>query len=301
MTATASTPAQTKALEERRPQRAYRLRAAVAPTFWIGVVLLVLFLLVALTANLWAPYGFAAIAGLPIAGPSSSHLLGTDLLGRDVFSRVALGTAPVLLLSLGSTAISTLAGALLGVVLALRRGVFDAFAMRVFEVLISIPFLILGLVLIAAVGVSNGSSSWLLVGVVVLIYLPRTTQVVRSAALGLVESDFVAAARARGESRVSIVVRELLPNLSGVTLVEFGVRAGYAPILISSLAFLGFGAQPPSPQWGVMISENRSTFASGNVWAVLGPAIALALLVIAINFVTDGIARYLDRSTVRVP
>lgn len=299
--ATSIAPVRLRHLLFGRPRTRRRLGAAVPPTFWVGVVLLIVFLLVALTARLWVPYGYAAIAGLPVADPSWSHLLGTDLLGRDVFSRVMLGTAPVMLLSLGSTAISTLVGALLGVVLALRRGVVDALAMRLFEVLISIPFLILGLVLIAAVGVSNGGSSWLLVGVVVLIYLPRTTQVVRSGALALVESDFVAAARARGESRRSIVVRELLPNLSGVTLVEFGVRAGYAPILISSLAFLGFGAQPPSPQWGVMISENRSTFASGNVWAVLGPAIALSLLVVAINFVTDGVARYLDRSTVRVP
>ena len=288
-------------LRASRRRRLARFRAAVPSTFWVGAVTLLLFLLIALTANLWAPYGYADIAGVPIQNPGWSHLLGTDLLGRDVFSRVMLGTAPVVLLSLGSTAASTLVGALLGVVLALRRGVADALAMRAFEVLISIPFLILGLVLIAAVGVANGGGSWLLVAVVVLIYLPRTTQVVRSAALGLVESDFVAVARARGESRRSIVVRELLPNLSGVALVEFGVRAGYAPILISSLAFLGFGAQPPSPQWGVMISENRSTFASGNVWAVLGPSIALALLVTAINFVTDGVARYLDRSTVRVP
>ena len=299
--AMAAAPVPVSELRRSRSQRVGRFRAAVPPTFWIGAVILVLFLLIALTASLWAPDGYADIAGIPIQNPSWSHLFGTDLLGRDVFSRVMLGTAPVMLLSLGSTAISTLIGALLGVVLALRRGVVDALAMRVFEVLISIPFLILGLVLIAAVGVANGRGSWLLVGVVVLIYLPRTTQVVRSAALGLVESDFVAAARARGENRRSIVVRELLPNLSGVTLVEFGVRAGYAPILISSLAFLGFGAQPPSPQWGVMISENRSTFATGNVWAVLGPAIALALLVVAINFVTDGVARYLDRSTVRVP
>lgn len=281
--------------------RSRRFRAAVPASFWVGIALLLMFLVVAVTASLWVPYGYADIAGIPISNPSGSHLLGTDLLGRDVFSRVMLGTAPVMLLSLGSTALSTLVGAILGIMLALRRGVIDALAMRVFEVLISIPFLILGLVLIAAVGVSNGGSSWLLVGVVVLIYLPRTAQVVRSAALGLVESDFVAAARARGERSASIVVRELLPNLTGVSLVEFGVRAGYAPILISSLAFLGFGAQPPSPQWGVMISENRSTFASGNIWAVLGPAIALSLLVIAINFVTDGVARYLDRSTVRVP
>jgi peptide/nickel transport system permease protein len=278
-----------------------RLRAAVPPSFWIGCSLLLVFVVIAATASLWAPYGYATIVSIPLLPPSGHYLLGTDLLGRDVFSRVMDGTAPVLALSLGSTAISTLAGGLLGLALALTRGTVDAIVMRVFEVLISIPFLILGLVLIAAVGVSNGGGSWLLVGVVVLIYLPRTAQVVRSAGLSLVESDFVAAARARGERRRSIVVRELLPNITGVALVEFGVRAGYAPILVSSLAFLGFGAQPPSPQWGVMISENRSTFATGNVWAVLGPALALGLLVIAINFVTDGLARVLDRSTVRVP
>ena len=122
----------------------------------------------------------------------------------------------------------------------------------------------------------------------------------RTVAVELVTRDFVTVARSRGESAWSITRRELAPNATGVLLVEFGVRAGYAPILISSLGFLGFGARPPSSQWGLMISENRDAIVTAPV-TVLAPAVALAVLVISLNLFTDGLARYLGRSAVRTP
>ena len=130
--------------------------------------------------------------------------------------------------------------------------------MRLFETLISIPLLVLALLAIAAAGPKASGSSLLLIGVVVLVYAPRIARMARAVAVDLVTRDYVTVARARGESVRSIVWRELTPNAAGVLLVEFGVRAGYAPILISSLGFLGFGARPPSPEWGLMISENRA-------------------------------------------
>jgi peptide/nickel transport system permease protein len=140
----------------------------------------------------------------------------------------------------------------------------------------------------------------LLIGVVVLVYTPRIARMARSVAVDLVTRDYVTVARARGESVPSIVWRELTPNAAGVLLVEFGVRAGYAPILISSLGFLGFGARPPSPEWGLMISENRAALVTAPM-TVLAPSAALALLVISLNLVTDGIARALGRSAERTP
>jgi peptide/nickel transport system permease protein len=172
--------------------------------------------------------------------------------------------------------------------------------MRLFETIISIPLLVLALLAIAAAGPKASGSGLLLIGVVVLVYAPRIARMARSVAVDLVTRDFVTVARARGESVRSIVWRELTPNAAGVLLVEFGVRAGYAPILISSLGFLGFGARPPSPEWGLMISENRAALFTAPL-TVLAPSVTLAVLVISLNLVTDGIARALGRSVERTP
>jgi peptide/nickel transport system permease protein len=172
--------------------------------------------------------------------------------------------------------------------------------MRTFEAVISIPLLVLALLIMAAAGPQLSGSRLLLIAVIVFVFVPRTARLARTIAVDLTALDFIMVARARGESAWSIAWRELAPNAASVLLVEFGVRAGFAPILISSLGFLGFGLQPPSPDWGLMISENRSALAAAPL-TVLGPAMALALLVISLNLVTDGIARALGRSVKRTP
>jgi peptide/nickel transport system permease protein len=267
----------------------------------IAALLLFAYFVIALTAPLWVPYDpFAAGTGLPFSGPSKSHLFGTDILGRDVFSRVAYGTRDVLYLALTSTFIATVIGGLIGLASGLVGGWVDELLMRLFETIISIPLLVLALLAIAAAGPAAAGSSLLLIGVVVLVYAPRIARMARSVAVDLVTRDFVTVARARGEPVRSIVWRELTPNAAGVLLVEFGVRAGYAPILISSLGFLGFGARPPSPEWGLMISENRAALFTAP-FTVLAPSLTLAVLVISLNLVTDGIARALGRSVERTP
>ena len=271
------------------------------PTMLVGGSVLVLFFLVAVTAPLWEPYDpTQAGAALPYLPASWHHVFGTDVLGRDVFSRVAEGTREVLFLSLASTALAVVLGGLVGLVSGYVGGWLDELLMRVFETIISIPLLVLALLAMAAAGPELSGSSALLIGVVVLVYAPRIARMARAVAVDLVTRDFVTVARSRGESVRSIVWRELTPNAAGVLLVEFGVRAGYAPILISSLGFLGFGAQPPSPEWGLMISENRAAIVTAPL-SVLGPAGALAVLVISLNLVTDGIARALGRSAERTP
>lgn len=266
----------------------------------IGAVILLIFVFVALTGPLWAPYSPYETTGLPFSGASSAHWFGTDVLGRDVFSRVVYGTRPVLYLSLTSTLIALVLGGVIGLASGLVGGWIDEALMRAFETIIAIPLLVLALLAIAAAGPKLAGDPLLLIGVVVLVYTPRIARMARTVAVDLVTRDFVTVARARGESVPSIVWRELTPNAAGVLLVEFGVRAGYAPILISSLGFLGFGAQPPSPEWGLMISENRAAIVTAPL-SVLAPAAALALLVISLNLVTDGVARFLGRSATRTP
>ena len=267
----------------------------------LAALVLSAYVVIALTGPLWTPYDpLQTGAGLPFSGASSSHLFGADILGRDVFSRVVYGTRDVLYLALTSTFIATVLGGLIGLASGLVGGWVDELLMRLFETLISIPLLVLALLAIAAAGPKAAGSSLLLIGVVVLVYTPRIARMARSVAVDLVTRDYVTVARARGESVPSIVWRELTPNAAGVLLVEFGVRAGYAPILISSLGFLGFGARPPSPEWGLMISENRAALVTAPL-TVLAPCAALAVLVISLNLVTDGIARALGRSAERTP
>jgi peptide/nickel transport system permease protein len=267
----------------------------------LAALMLLAYVVIALTGPLWTPYDpFAAGTGLPYSGASSAHLFGTDILGRDVFSRVVFGTRDVLYLALTSTFVATVIGGLIGLASGLVGGWVDELLMRLFETVISIPLLVLALLAIAAAGPKASGSSLLLMGVVVLVYAPRIARMARAVAVDLVTRDFVTVARARGESVRSIVWRELTPNAAGVLLVEFGVRAGYAPILISSLGFLGFGARPPSPEWGLMISENRAALVTAPL-TVLAPSATLAVLVISLNLVTDGIARALGRSAERTP
>jgi peptide/nickel transport system permease protein len=267
------------------------------PTFLVGLTILVIYLLVAMTGRFWAPYSPSKTGtGPPFSQPSAKHLLGTDQLGRDLFSRIVNGADEVLFLSLTGTLVSLLIGVPLGLVSGLVRGWFDELLMRILDVIISIPLLILALLVIAAAGPQLSGNYFLLIGVIAVVYAPRVARMARSTALNLVTSDFITAARARGESIWWIIWRELAPNATSVILVEFGVRAGYAPILIGSLGFLGFGVRPPTPEWGMMISENRVAIVTAPV-AVIAPAVTLAVLVIGLNLFTDGMARILGRST----
>jgi peptide/nickel transport system permease protein len=272
---------------------------ALPPTLLVGCAILAVYVLVALTARFWAPYSYEEIGtGIPLSPPTLHHFFGVDQLGRDVFSRVTLGTDKELLLALTSTFIAMALGGGLGLVSGLVGGWVDELVTRLIDLVISIPILILALLIITAAGPELSGSLVLLMIVVALVYLPRITRMARAVAIDLKARDFVTIARARGESVWSIVWREFTPNATGVLLVEFGVRAGWAPVLIGTLGFLGFGVRPPLPEWGVMISENRNTIAAAPI-VVLAPMMALSGLVIGLNFFTDGLARARGRSAQR--
>jgi peptide/nickel transport system permease protein len=226
---------------------------------------------------------------------SWAHPFGTDQLGRDVFSRVIYGGRIVILLSLSGTFLGLMIGAALGLFSGYVGGWLDEVLQRFLEALISIPFLVLALIAIVAVGPAYSGNPVLLALVIALIYSPRIARMARAAAIEIVTRDYVTVAKLRGESAWSVVRRELLPNATSVLLVEFALRAGYAPVLIGSLGFLGFGVRPPTPEWGLVMSENRSLITFSPI-TVLGPGLVLASLVVGINLSTEGLARILGRS-----
>ena len=284
----------------RRTLAAYRALWRQTPqSFRIGLVILLVHLIIAATGPFWAPYGFSQMgAGIPLSGMSWAHPFGIDQLGRDVFSRVVHGAHIVILLSISGTALGLLVGAVLGLLSGYVGGWLDNLLQRVLEALISIPFLVLALIAIASAGPDLSGNPVLVVLVVALVYAPRIARIARAAAMDIATRDYVTVAKLRGESAWSVMRRELLPNATGVLLVEFALRAGYAPVLIGSLGFLGFGLRPPTPEWGLMISENRALIIITPI-TVLGPGVALASLVVGLNLFTEGLARILGR-TVRL-
>jgi peptide/nickel transport system permease protein len=282
------------------PPRTWRQAAArwrrVPTSFKAGTMILLVHLIVALTGPSWAPYGLSEMGtGIPLSGMSLEHPFGVDQLGRDIFSRVVHGAHIVILLSLSGTLLGLIVGAVIGLLSGYIGGWLDEVIQRVIEALISIPFLVLALIAIAAAGPELAGNPLLVILVVALVYAPRIARMARAAALDIVTRDYVTAARLRGERAWAVVRREILPNASGVLLVEFALRAGYAPVLIGSLGFLGFGMRPPTPEWGLMISENRALIIVSPV-TVIGPGLALASLVVGLNLFTDGLARMLGRT-----
>lgn len=262
----------------------------------IGAVILLVHVFVAVTGPFWAPYGFSQMGtGLPLSPASLAHPFGIDQLGRDVFSRVVHGGHIVLLLSLSGTALGLVIGSVIGLLSGYAGGIIDNIVQRLLEALISIPFLVLALLAMVAAGPELSGNPVLVVFVVALVYAPRIARMARTAAMEIATRDFVTVARLRGESAWSVMRRELLPNATSILLVEFALRAGYAPVLIGSLGFLGFGLRPPLPEWGLMISENRSLLLIAPA-TVIGPGVALASLVVGLNLFTEGLARILGRT-----
>jgi peptide/nickel transport system permease protein len=265
-------------------------------SFRIGTVILLVHVLVAVVGPFLVPYGYSEMrTGIPLSGMSWEHPFGVDQLGRDVFSRVVHGAHIVILLSLSGTALGLVLGSIVGLLSGYVGGWIDNVVQRLLETLISIPFLVLALLAMASAGPELAGNPVLLVLVVALVYFPRIARMARSAAIDIATRDFVTIAKLRGETAWSVMRRELLPNATSVLLVEFALRAGYAPVLIGSLGFLGFGVKPPTPEWGLMISENRALLIISPI-TVLGPGMALASLVVGLNLFTEGLARILGRT-----
>jgi peptide/nickel transport system permease protein len=281
------------------PRLFRRIWQRSALSLQIGAMILLTHLVIAAVGWVWTPFGYALMGtGIPLSGMSWTHPFGVDQLGRDVLSRAVYASHIDILLSLGGTFAGLVIGAVLGLLSGYLRGPVDEVLQRLNETLISIPFLVLALIAIAAAGPQWAGNPGLVIAVVTLVYAPRVSRMARSAAIEIAARDFVTVARLRGESPLSVMWHELLPNATGVLLVEFALRAGYAPILIGSLGFLGFGMRPPTPEWGLIVADNRNVLMISPV-TVLGPGVMLASLVVGLNLFTEGLARILGR-TVRI-
>lgn len=262
--------------------RRRRLGFIATPSGIIGTVIFVLLVLVAIFGPLLAPHPAAEPIGFPGAPPGRGTLLGTDVLGRDVLSRLLDGGRSALGLGALATAISYLLGLTVGLVAGYNRSRLDNILMRSVDVLLAFPALVILLLLVSGLG----SRIWVLIFGVALVQLPGISRVVRTATLEVSGRAFVEAAVARGERVHSILTREILGNIRPVVLADVGIRFGYSIILIASMNFLSLGLKPPAADWGLMISENREIL-SLNPWSVLAPALLLALLTVSVNLMAD--------------
>jgi peptide/nickel transport system permease protein len=265
--------------------RLYWRRLLKRPAALVGTVVFCIFLFLAVFGPWVAPYDYQEQdAKLRLATPSLTHPFGADQFGRDIFSRVIVGTRNIFLIGGLGTLVAVVIGTAIGLLAGYIGGTGDEVIMRLLDVLLSFPSLLLALVLLAAVGPSNLN----IVLVVAILYIPMVARVVRSMVLDLKNKEFVEAARVRGEGRGYILFREILPNSLPPLLVEASMRFSYSIFLVASLGYLGLGVQPPSPDWGLQINEARNFFQIAP-WVLLFPACTIAVLVIATSLMSDGL------------
>jgi peptide/nickel transport system permease protein len=261
-------------------------------TFIVGAIIVGFWIICAIFGNLIAPHSpTAEDLGHINRAPSSAHWFGTDQLGRDMLSRVIVGVRDILIIAPLAVILSTVLGTALGLVMGYFRGFIDESIARVLEAFLALPLVVLALTAITAIGASN----LVIILVIALVFTPLIARTVRTSVLLERELDYVAAARLRGEGAPYIMFVEILPNVMSPILVEFTVRIGYAVFAIATLSFLGFGVQPPSPDWALDIATNYGLVSAGYWWEVLFDALALASLVIGVNLIADAVEGAIDQ------
>ena len=253
-------------------------------TFVTGLVLTTAVVLFAIFGPFLAPYGENEVVGPPF---SKQGVFGTDYIGQDVLSRLMYGGLGILVVSILATIVGMVLGILIGVVAAYTGGWWDEVIMRLNDVTLAFPQILLALVVLTSV---NQPEPWMIVGIVGISHAPRVARLARGVALGIVSRDFIIAAEALGERRSRIIMAEVLPNMTTPLLAEAGLRLTYSIGLVGGLAFLGFSTDPNAANWGQMINENRLAM-STQAWAVLAPVLMIAIFTIGTNLMADGITR----------
>jgi len=261
-------------------------RLARSPMFLAGALVLLWWIACAIFGSAIAPHSaYAQNLEAINQPPSGAHLFGTDALGRDMFSRVIVGSRDILIIVPLATALGTVLGTAVGLAMGYFRGPVDDVLGRFVEAFLALPLIVTGLLVVTAVGHSDGP----LILVIGLVFTPLIARTVRAAVLLERELDYVAAARLRGERSLYIMFVEILPNVLAPIVVEFTVRLGYAIFFVATLSFLGLGVQPPSPDWGLDIAQNYGQVTAGFWWEVLFDALAIASLIIAVSLIADSI------------
>ncbi len=261
------------------------LKKRITANLIIGGGLLISFVLVGIFAPYVAPYDPEEMYYDHLKeGPSTSFLFGTDRFGRDVLSRVIVGTRSTLFMASASTLLALVLGVVTGATSAFFGGWIDNIMMRVNDIFMSFPTLIFAMLVIGVLGPSmiNGVIA---IGV---IYAPRVTRVVRAASLNIVHLEYIDAAKVGGESSWYIIFREMLPNLWPTVIVEGSIRLGYAILLTASLGYIGLGPPPPTPDWGLMAYSERG-YMFETPWPVFAPCIAIVIAVVGVNLFGEGL------------
>ncbi|MCK9288320.1 MAG: ABC transporter permease [Sphaerochaetaceae bacterium] len=267
----------------------YQLKKS--PLAIIGIAILALWLFAAIFGPSLIPFTYTEIDSQQImVNPGvKGHLLGTDNMGRDIFARIVYGSRSIFTVALLTSMLSTLMGVILGFIAGYFGGKIDTVFLRAMDIMMAIPPLVLSMVVLGILGDSNIISLTLIVSIA---FVPATARVSRGVLLTEKNKEYVSAARIRGESNLYIMFVEILPNTTGPIIVEATARFAYSIMTVASLGFLGVGLQPPTPDWGMMVIENKPIISQAP-WAVLFPALAIASLVIAISIISDFVGKVL--------
>ncbi|MBD0290901.1 MAG: ABC transporter permease [Thermoleophilia bacterium] len=261
-------------------------------TFVAGALVLGFWVFCAIFGHAVAPKDpFASDPLNSLRAPSGEHWFGTDRLGRDVFSRVLAGSRDILVVAPLATLLGTALGTVLGLVTGYFRGLVDDVIMRLVDAVLAIPLVIMGLLVLVAVGPSKTA----VIVTIGIVFAPIIARTVRAAVLAEGQLEYVQAARLRNERAPYIMFAEILPNVLAPIVVEFTVRLGYAIFVIATLSFLGLGIPPPAPDWGLQIFEHYGLISGGFWWPVLFPSLAIASLVVGVNLLADGLTQAFER------
>ena len=285
-------PAPAQPSEVRIARRETLSQLLRSKTFLVGAFIVAFWIFWALFNSGLTPYDPLDQTSDVLARPSSTYWFGTDSLGRDVFSRVLAGATSVLEIAPLAMLIGVVGGTAFGLITGYFRGIVDESISRIVDAVLALPLIVIAVTAIVALGTSTTT----LIVVIGVVFIPIVTRTVRAAVLAERELDYVQAAKLRGEHAAYIMFVEILPNVMGPILVEATVRLGYAIFAVAGLTFLGFGVQPPSPDWSLQISQNYTLLAGGSYWwTVLFPGMAIASLVVGVNLIADGLTQVLDR------
>ena len=268
---------------------------ASKPSGFIGLAILIFHVILAISSPWFVPYDYKAInPSLMLQAPSADFWFGTDSLGRDVFTRTALGGRTALVVTFFGSLIALLWGGLLGIFCGLVGGKIDDVVMRIVDAFLSIPWILAMLLIVSLLG----KTTEVLIPARGFFYGKGIVRVARAATHDVIAKDYILSAKARGHNNLSIIWNEILPNVRDAILVEGAMRWSWMLLGFSSLSFLGFGVSPPTPDWGLMISNARGLM-SFAWWAVIAPIVGLSSLIIGINLTADAFAKALgiDRST----